>query len=693
MKKLFNWKYNMNKVVLFIVALFLIFTKLHSQVEELFLSNNSPINCLLIDNPFIYVGTTDYGSFIHNTTNGNLLQNNSISSRTNYFVKYDSLIFSLNSVNGVEIFKQSKKYNEIHNSLNPYNFKVIDVNSSYIIYGSYGMGVYIYDKKTGKTYPKNSGFNYPEITNFSIYQDSSLIATTHHGGFYVSKLDTMSKWDQFNAGIESTILNLMTSDNQNIVVVSGKNTIYYTTDNGQSWKKIDFPYSSEIVIAIKIENGTLYLGTKSGNLYSSSDLGKNWEENNTLDKGISITAIDVKDNAIVIGTEENGIYYSSDNGQSWKSFPIKNKYSSLYFSNLYTQNNIIYAAEYYQGILYSTNNGNKWIRTKFYETSTDIFIKDITVKDSLIFVSTENKGLFLSCDKGMTWNKANTGLSALETEDFTWIQDTLFVATINGIFASTDKGKNWLPRNNGLQTNGFKKIFYNNGRLFISNYGTGKWHVYYSDDNGFKWTILEGIQYKSPLCIKASGDHLYISTDYKNLFISSDNGNTWKELILQGLANDLLAKDSILIVPEQKKGIGISTNYGFTYRKILEFNNNYDNDIKFLEYDSEYIYCASQKKLYRIKWEVLLMTGVDDNGKEFNEPEFKIYPNPASNILIVSNNSEITIGAIEIYDYLGNLVLKYENKNENKIQLNLSSLTSGIYLIKLNNSSQLFIKE
>lgn len=693
MKKRFNWKYNMNKMLSFLFILILIENNIQAQVEELFLLNNLPITCLLIDEPFIYVGTTDYGTYILNTTNGNLLQNNSISSRTNNFVKYDSLIFSLNSVNGVEIFKQSKKYDEIHNKLDPKYFKYFDINTNYIVYGSYNLGVFIYDIYTHQTYPKNLGFDIPDITGIKILQDSLLIATTHSGGFYLSKLDTMSRWDQLNKGLESTILNLMTNDNQNIVVVAGKNKIYHSTNNGQIWNKIDFPFSTEIIMSIKLYNRIIYIGTKSGILYSSTDYGKTWEENQALEKGISIRAIDVKDNAIVIGTEENGVYYSIDNGQSWKNFQIKNNYTNSYICNIFSTNNMIYAAEYYQGILYSTNKGNKWIKTRFNETIPDVFIKDITVKDSLIFVLTENKGLFISRDKGMTWMKADTGLTALETEDFTWIQDTLFVATINGIFASTDKGKKWLPRNNGLQTNGFKKIIYNNGRLFISNYGTGKGNVYYSDDNGFNWTILEVIQYINPICIKASGNHLYISNLNGNLFISSDNGNTWKELILQGLANDLLPKDSILIVAEQKKGISISTNYGFTYSKILEFNNNDDNDIKFLEYDSEYIYCASQSKLYRIKWDVLLMTGLEDKDKELNETEFKIYPNPTKNILNVSLNSEITDGAIEIYDYLGNMVLKYEKVNENKIQLNLSSLTSGIYLIKLKNSSQLFIKE
>uniref|UniRef100_UPI00404A6C8E T9SS type A sorting domain-containing protein n=1 Tax=Gelidibacter sp. TaxID=2018083 RepID=UPI00404A6C8E len=59
------------------------------------------------------------------------------------------------------------------------------------------------------------------------------------------------------------------------------------------------------------------------------------------------------------------------------------------------------------------------------------------------------------------------------------------------------------------------------------------------------------------------------------------------------------------------------------------------------------------------------------------ENNFKIYPNPTSNIINISSSTPIK--AIEMYNILGKQVLKVANNH----QIDVSSLNSGVYFIKI----------
>jgi len=64
----------------------------------------------------------------------------------------------------------------------------------------------------------------------------------------------------------------------------------------------------------------------------------------------------------------------------------------------------------------------------------------------------------------------------------------------------------------------------------------------------------------------------------------------------------------------------------------------------------------------------------------FNTSSFKIYPNPVKEILFINTKENIAIKTIKVYDILGKLVLE---ENNLFTQLNLSTLDSGLFLVKI----------
>ncbi len=68
---------------------------------------------------------------------------------------------------------------------------------------------------------------------------------------------------------------------------------------------------------------------------------------------------------------------------------------------------------------------------------------------------------------------------------------------------------------------------------------------------------------------------------------------------------------------------------------------------------------------------------------DINDPIFILFPNPANNSLTISSNVE-PINHVEIYNILGQLVFVENFTESTSENINISSLKSGLYLVKIN---------
>ena len=62
----------------------------------------------------------------------------------------------------------------------------------------------------------------------------------------------------------------------------------------------------------------------------------------------------------------------------------------------------------------------------------------------------------------------------------------------------------------------------------------------------------------------------------------------------------------------------------------------------------------------------------------------KVFPNPSYGQITISNPNTLNISTIEIYSVLGNLTYQSGlNTTANTVSLDVNSLNSGIYLLKM----------
>ncbi|MGA2297661.1 MAG: T9SS type A sorting domain-containing protein, partial [FCB group bacterium] len=106
--------------------------------------------------------------------------------------------------------------------------------------------------------------------------------------------------------------------------------------------------------------------------------------------------------------------------------------------------------------------------------------------------------------------------------------------------------------------------------------------------------------------------------------------------------------------------------------------------------NGKYSVQATQDSCHSLMSDVFdfVLTGVYD--VTFNNPIF-IYPNPAESRLSIVSNSVVPLGTIEIFNILGTKVFSREESNK-WAEVDISTLQSGIYLIKIGDYRKIIVK-
>ena len=76
------------------------------------------------------------------------------------------------------------------------------------------------------------------------------------------------------------------------------------------------------------------------------------------------------------------------------------------------------------------------------------------------------------------------------------------------------------------------------------------------------------------------------------------------------------------------------------------------------------------------------------------EENINVYPNPANNKITITNNKEIREEAIiSIYQINGQLIMLDKFQNQKLIELDVSNLSNGIYLLKIQTKEGMEVKK
>ena len=148
---------------------------------------------------------------------------------------------------------------------------------------------------------------------------------------------------------------------------------------------------------------------------------------------------------------------------------------------------------------------------------------------------------------------------------------------------------------------------------------------------------------------------------------------------------------------EITKYITISPNFEHkliwsNINKILHIkpNNNLTPNNYIISFNSGFVADKSILKT-KLNFPFVVKTSVTNINIRNNNNNIAIFPNPTTNNLTISNLS--SNAEIKLYDLTGNLVFSKLNVTENKTNINISTLSKGIYILKIKFKDRELIKK
>lgn len=310
---------------------------------------------------------------------------------------------------------------------------------------------------------------------------------------------------------------------ENGTLFCGGNSIYRSTDNGETWKRMISNHEGKIrrfedIIVSKnrvFVNVSYMVGdVKRGYTLVSKDDGVTWELCNYLASHIKECVLNNGD-----------IIYQY--GYSFKRLP-KDSDSSVFFANTPSSDMLSFLIETKYGLFVggfllwmSNDNGVTWIEKKGFENKYFCMAEE---NSGRLYLGTNN-GIYISDDGGDSWDT-----HVLENEKIYRLNldssGNIFAFTEQYYyFKSTDRGLNWTKYE--THKGNLTSICVNkDNKLFACSLYQG---IVRSDDNGV--TLLDkskGIEnLNCPTVAIAANNSLLAGTDGKGIFLTKDKGNSW----------------------------------------------------------------------------------------------------------------------------------------------------------------------
>ena len=159
-----------------------------------------------------------------------------------------------------------------------------------------------------------------------------------------------------------------------------------------------------------------------------------------------------------------------------------------------------------------------------------------------LILATE-QGVVVFERKGDEWNELSRGLTDQHVTSVT-ARDVLIVAgTTKGIFRSEDEGQTWQKASEGLTVQHIRWVAFHPNQFHLVFAGTEPANIFISHDNGSSWRecpevaqLRDRFRWSLPYspeagCVRGfafHGSRLYAAVEVGGVLVSDDNGETWR---------------------------------------------------------------------------------------------------------------------------------------------------------------------
>jgi photosystem II stability/assembly factor-like uncharacterized protein len=319
--------------------------------------------------------------------------------------------------------------------------------------------------------------------------------------------------------------------------------VFVSEDAGAHWVQnltgLSTPLLSTLAVA---HNGALFAGALSGDLFVSFDYGRTWEASLVpAEKKATVTFILPsprfrQDGTTFAATDGGGLLVSRNSGKRWEdsSFGLGDEnVLALACAPDWSRRETMFAATM-EGVAISVNGGRAWRQTSLAldEDIVDVLAVSPTFdQDHIVYAGTENGSLYESTDGGRTWEllQETIGEGPLNC---LWLAPDLsesgkMVAGVgNRIYVTKDGGVSWQLAKE--MPNAVLTLAGDDQVVLAGMHDAG---ICKSTDGGFTWAnASEGLDARGFARLVAHDEMMYVLGPQEGLWVSADQGATWKPL-------------------------------------------------------------------------------------------------------------------------------------------------------------------
>ncbi|MBV8844401.1 MAG: hypothetical protein JO307_16460 [Bryobacterales bacterium] len=387
-----------------------------------------------------------------------------------------------------------------------------------------------------------------------------------YSGIYRTS-DSGATWKHL-AGIKSVWAIAMWRDSR-LMGAGTVDGVYLSRDAGENWERAgspDKPGPKPVVSLAfdQVDPKIIYAGTPHLP-WKTTDNGASWDfipQGMFDDSDVFSILIDGRRRQTLFASVCGGMYRSLDSGEQWKPL-TKAKGASARTYHI-TQNpvkmNVLLAGTTF-GLVRSDDNGASWRKLSDLPTR---YIAFDSGKPDRIFVATD-AGLFRSDDLGQTLQAVNRGFANRRIGAIALLEKTLYVSAPEpgGTSIIRLDGSEWKPapmdQDPALEKMQKTVTTDSHGLLLATVHGLMR-----SDDAGKTWRPVEGVlgaSTVSAICKHPSRKGVLFAAQYSTVFISTDDGRSWKKFAPIGDASE--GFQALLVMPgSPDRLLGVTQNRG-----------------------------------------------------------------------------------------------------------------------------------
>lgn len=199
---------------------------------------------------------------------------------------------------------------------------------------------------------------------------------------------------------------------------SAQDCIFYTSDNGETWKSVVGAPQTTVVRSFNSASGNLYALTSSKGIYKSSDNGVTWSSANSGLTNLNVISMEIINSKLIAGTIGGGVFISSDSGETWVESNSGIGGGDLNAELIWKMGDILYYTAQGGGAYTSSNDGLTWASwTK--PSFMGLGVLEIHRNGSNLYLESRHfsgglrDSIFLTSNEGLTWTNITENLSAL----------------------------------------------------------------------------------------------------------------------------------------------------------------------------------------------------------------------------------------------------------------------------------------